>query len=526
MMEATDQKPKKTPKQKTPKNQAKAKEDSSLLGITVKKADSFSEWYSQVITRSDFLDYYDVSGCYILRPNVFYIWETLQEEMNRAMRSIDCDNCYFPMFVNKKHLEAEQAHVEGFSAEVAWVTKYSNTDLAEPVAIRPTSETIMYPAFSKWIRSHRDLPLKLNQWCPIVRWEFKQPTPFIRTREFLWQEGHTAHATDEEAYEQMHWALDLYHRVYEELLAVPVVKGYKSEEERFPGGKVTSTVEAYVAANGRSIQAATSHHLGTNFSKMFDIQFEDENKEKRMVHQTSWGITTRSIGVMIMTHGDDSGLVLPPKVAKVQAVVVPILFKDKDAEELLVKARELTAELKKAGVRATCDDRRGYTPGWKYNHWEVRGVPLRIELGPKDMEKETVRLVKRHNRQKIDVQWSELSSTVETMMVEIHTEMLAKAKASLDAGIVQITSFDEVMPALNAKKLVLAPWCGAAKTEAEIKKRTTELSAMQETAESALTSGMKPLCIPLEQPPMPEGTKCFWRTDETATSWCLFGRSY
>lgn len=286
------------------------------MGIEYKKEDNFSKWYSQVITKAELIEYYEISGCYILRPAAFFIWEQITAFFDARIKKLGVQNCYFPMFVAESALMKEKKHLEGFSPEVAWVTKSGKSDLPEPIAIRPTSETIMYPAYAKWIHSYRDLPVKLNQWTNVVRWEFKHPTPFIRTREFLWQEGHTAHATDEEADQFVHNILDNYAAVYEELLAVPVVKGHKSEDERFAGAKNTTTVELYVPVSGRGIQGATSHHLGQNFSKMFDVWFTDEHEKKQFVNQTSWGLSTRSIGAMIMIHSDNTGLVLPPRVAQ------------------------------------------------------------------------------------------------------------------------------------------------------------------------------------------------------------------
>jgi prolyl-tRNA synthetase len=330
----------------------------------------------------------------------------------------------------------EKDHIEGFAPEVAWVTKCGKNDLAEPIAIRPTSETIMYPFFAKWIRSHRDLPLELNQWSNVVRWEFKDATPFLRSREFLWQEGHTAHDTYENAQHRVRSILDLYALVYEYLLAVPVVKGMKTEAEKFAGAHHTTTVEAYINGSGRAIQGATSHNLGQNFGKMFKINFEDEKGEKQIPWQTSWGLTTRAIGVAVMVHGDNKGLVLPPRVAPVQAIICPIATKDVDYSELVRYCDEIRRELKKNGVRADVDDRRvshslpsalpiryymllcpcasvlnsclllsidavadaqNYTPGWKFNHWEQKGVPVRIEVGPRDLASKQCRLVRRDN---------------------------------------------------------------------------------------------------------------------------------
>ncbi|PFH37583.1 prolyl-tRNA synthetase (ProRS) [Besnoitia besnoiti] len=503
--------------------------DSSMLGVTVKKAENFSEWYTQVIVRSEMIEYYDISGCYIMRPWAYHIWEKVQRFFDDAIKEMGVENSYFPMFVSKHKLEKEKDHVEGFSPEVAWVTHYGDSPLAEKIAIRPTSETIMYPAYSKWIRSHRDLPLKLNQWCSVVRWEFKQPTPFLRTREFLWQEGHTAHATEEEAWKLVLDILNLYARWYEECLAVPVIKGEKSENEKFAGGKKTTTIEAYIAENGRGIQAATSHLLGTNFAKMFEIEFEDEEGHKRLVHQTSWGCTTRSLGVMIMTHGDDKGLVLPPRVASVQVIIIPIFFKDEKIQEITAKCNELKAMLDKVGVRTRIDDRPNYTPGWKYNHWEVKGVPLRLELGPKDLAKESVRVVRRDTSEASELSWSAVVEKLPALLEDIQASLFKKAKAVYDQGVEKVMTFDEVMPALNRKKLILAPWCEDPESEEQIKKETQRLSEIQAAQagadEQVMTGAMKTLCIPFEQPPMPEGTKCFF-TGKPAKRWALWGRSY
>jgi prolyl-tRNA synthetase family I len=298
--------------------------DAHKLGVEFKKEVNFSKWYSQVITKSGLIEYYDISGCYILRPPAFYIWEQITQFFDGKIKKEGVQNCYFPMFVNEAALNKEKSHVEGFSPEVAWVTKSGQSELAEPIAIRPTSETIMYPAFAKWIQSHRDLPLLLNQWTNVVRWEFKHPTPFIRTREFLWQEGHTAHTSCQETDVFVHKILDHYAAVYKDLLACPVVKGRKSEDERFAGAINTTTVELYVPISGRGIQGATSHMLGQNFSKMFDVWYLDDQNKKQLAWQTSWGLSTRSIGAMIMIHSDNTGLVLPPRVAQIQVVIIPV----------------------------------------------------------------------------------------------------------------------------------------------------------------------------------------------------------
>eukprot|EP01071_Lankesteria_metandrocarpae_P009665 Lankesteria_metandrocarpae@DN5234_c0_g1_i1.p2 len=499
--------------------------DMNKQGITTKKAVNFADWYTQVICKAEMIQYYKISGCYIIRPWAFYIWETVQNFIDTEIKKHGVRNAYFPMFVTREQLEAEREHVEGFSPEVAWVTKYGDTQLAEEIAIRPTSETIMYPAYSKWIRSHRDLPLLLNQWNTVVRWEFKQPTPFIRTREFLWQEGHTAHASDEEATDFMYKMLDVYRRTYEEVLAVPVIPGIKSEGEKFAGAKMTSTVEAYIAANGRGVQAATSHHLGTNFAKIFNIKFEDKDKSKQLAHQTSWGFTTRSIGVMTMVHGDDRGLVLPPRVAPTQVVIIPIVYKEESEAELVEKCDALAKMLKDAGIRTQVDDRDTYTPGWKYNHWEVKGVPLRLEIGPRDMKNNTVRIVRRDDSSKTDVNCDDLCATVRTLLDNMQKEMLSSARARMEESIAKVTEWEGVVPALNKKMMVMAPWCCDKDTERMIKEKTIASASQDGAADSALTGAMKALCIPLEQPPLEPGTKCFI-SGRPAVKWCLFGRSY
>ncbi|KJP86437.1 prolyl-tRNA synthetase [Plasmodium fragile] len=498
--------------------------DANILGIVAKKTVNFSEWYTQVIVKGELIEYYDISGCYILRPASYYIWECLQTFFNKEIKKLDVENSYFPLFVTKNKLEREKNHIEGFSPEVAWVTKYGDSTLPEEIAIRPTSETIMYSVFSKWIRSHRDLPLKLNQWNTVVRWEFKQPTPFIRTREFLWQEGHTAHKNEEEAVKMVFDILDLYRRWYEECLAVPIIKGIKSEGEKFGGANFTSTAEAFISENGRAIQAATSHYLGTNFAKMFKIEFEDEN-EKQYVHQTSWGCTTRSIGIMIMTHGDDKGLVLPPKVAKFKVVIVPILYKNTDENVIFNYCKDIEKVLKNAQINCIFDDRDLYSPGYKFNHWELRGVPIRIEVGPKDIQNNSCVFVRRDTNEKFNVKKESVLLETQQMLVDIHKKLFLKAKKKLDESIVQVTSFSEVMDALNRKKMVLAPWCEDISTEEEIKKETQRLSQNQANTETSLSGAMKPLCIPLDQPPLPPNTKCFW-SGKPAKRWCLFGRSY
>jgi prolyl-tRNA synthetase len=348
------------------------------------------------------------------------------------------------------------------------VTKSGSSDLAEPIAIRPTSETIMYPAYANWIKSHRDLPLKLNQWTNIVRWEFKHPTPFIRTREFLWQEGHTAHATFQEAEVEMFDNLEFYYRVYKEVLAVPVCKGIKTESEKFPGGYKTSTVETWIPENGRAIQAATSHNLGQNFAKMFSIEFEDEKKEKKLVWQTSWGLTTRSIGIMTMYHGDDKGLVLPPRVANVQVIIIPIPFKGKE-QDVVKAATALHDALKKTDIRVQIDARDNYNPGWKFNHWELKGVPIRLELGPKDIENQEARVVLRYNGEKLQIKWAQLEKELPVLLEKIQESMYERAVQRFNDKAKQAGNWQDFMTHLNSRNVVLTPWCEIKECEEKVK---------------------------------------------------------
>ena len=502
----------------------------TLLGIDVSKKDDFALWYTRVITYSEMIDYYDISGCYILRPWAYSIWETIQRWFDDEIKELGVENAYFPLFVSKAALEREKDHVEGFAPEVAWVTKSGDSDLPEPIAVRPTSETIMYPLYKKWIRSHRDLPLCLNQWSNVVRWEFKYPTPFLRSREFLWQEGHTAHASFEESQVMVMDVLDLYRRVYEELLAVPVIKGRKTEMERFPGGHITTTVEAYINGSGRSIQGATSHNLGQNFGKMFDIQYEDKAGGHAIPWQTSWGITTRTIGVMVMAHGDDKGLVLPPRVAPKQVVVIPIVkasLTEEAKAALQEYATTIVAGLKAAKVRVHLDARDNYTPGWKYNHWEQKGVPLRLEVGPLDLEKRTVRMVRRDTGAKADLGEAAVVTTVVDMLEEIQAALFAKSKAERDEKLVRVLEWKDFVPALNRQCIVLTPFCNETEWEEEVKRKSRE-EALDGEAEDDRTStsvAAKTLCIPFEQPDLPAGTKCFV-SGKDATCWVLWGRSY
>ncbi|KAF9582613.1 ribose-phosphate pyrophosphokinase 1 [Lunasporangiospora selenospora] len=539
-----------TPKPaKAVKNAPKAKKEASSstgaiqIGIEYKKDVDFAKWYQQVVTRSEMLEYYDVSGCYILRPWSYKVWQEIQTWFTNEIEELGVEGVYFPMFVPAKNLEKEKDHVEGFAAEVAWVTRAGSSDLEEPLAVRPTSETVMYPYYAKWVRSHRDLPLRLNQWCNVVRWEFKNPQPFLRTREFLWQEGHTAFATKEEADKEVYQILDLYRQVYEDLLAVPVIKGVKSEKEKFAGGLYTTTVEGYVPTTGRGIQAATSHGLGQNFAKMFGMTFEDPqgplpNGEARpALHawQNSWGLSTRSLGVMVMVHGDDKGLVLPPRVAAVQVIVIPCGINTKSSEEDRIAVDERIADilkqLKKAGIRARVDDRSTYSVGYKFNHWELRGVPLRLEVGPKDVKNNQALAARRDNGEKVTVKHETIAEDVKDLLDTVQRDMFNRAKETRDANLVYVEDWKDFVPALDDKKIVMIPWCEEPACEDEIKDKSarTGLATAELQDDKAPSMGAKSLCIPLEQPqdkPIVAGvTKCA-SCGKDAKRWTLFGRSY
>ncbi|XP_029978748.1 bifunctional glutamate/proline--tRNA ligase isoform X3 [Sphaeramia orbicularis] len=499
------------------------------LGLEARKEENLADWYSQVITKAEMIEYYDVSGCYVLRPWSFAIWEAIKDFFDREIKKLGVENCYFPMFVSQAALEKEKTHIADFAPEVAWVTRSGKTELAEPIAVRPTSETVMYPAYAKWVQSHRDLPIKLNQWCNVVRWEFKHPQPFLRTREFLWQEGHTAFATKEEAAEEVLQILDLYARVYEELMAIPVVKGRKTEKEKFAGGDYTTTVEAFISASGRAIQGATSHHLGQNFSRMFEIVFEDPKNpgEKQLAFQNSWGITTRTIGVLTMVHGDNMGLVLPPRVACLQVVIIPCgltaALPEQDKEALLAQCTKYLKRLQEAGVRVKSDLRDNYSPGWKFNHWELKGVPIRLEVGPKDMQQRQCVAVRRDSGEKVTIPDAEVEKRLTAMLEDIQNSLFTKASNDLKTHMVAVDTMEQFQKELDQGKIVQIPFCGGIECEDWIKKTTAK---DQDLEPGAPSMGAKSLCIPFSPlKTLQPGQKCVCGK-EPAQYYTLFGRSY
>ncbi|VVC42792.1 WHEP-TRS domain,Prolyl-tRNA synthetase, class II,Proline-tRNA ligase, class II, C-terminal,Anticodon- [Cinara cedri] len=532
-------KPKK--KENVPINTSKTTDSSQTkkitkLGLEVPKvAENLGDWYSQVLVKSEMIEYYDVSGCYILRPWAYKIWSLIQEWFDARIKSdpLNVENCYFPIFVSRGALEKEKEHIADFAPEVAWVTKSGETDLAEPIAIRPTSETVMYPAFAKWIQSYRDFPLKLNQWNNVVRWEFKHPQPFLRTREFLWQEGHHAYATQEEAERDVLIVLDYYEHVYRNMLAVPVIKGRKTEKEKFAGGDFTATCEAYIAASGRAIQGATSHYLGTNFARMFNVEYEHPvTHEQLFAHQISYGMTTRTIGVMVMVHGDDRGLVLPPNVATIQVVIILCgvgvstsedikqsltrtclevynrLKGDNSSKENEIKNSNLLCK-GSINIRAHADLRDNYSPGWKFNHWELKGVPLRLEIGPKDLDRGQITAVRRDTGEKLSIPLDMhdknnqnvqdlLVDKIHKLLEQIQQDMLAKAEQEMKNNVIICHKWSDCAINLAKKRLLLVPFCGRPSCEDNIKRDTAKDDGTAEIGAS--TMGAKSLCVPFEQP--------------------------
>jgi prolyl-tRNA synthetase len=444
----------------------------SDTGIAIKKNEDFSEWYTEVVLKSGLADYSPIKGCMILREHSYAIWEKIQQVFNKKIRKTGHKNVYFPMFIPESFLKKEAEHFAGFIPEVAWVTEGGSTPLEEKLAVRPTSETIIYATYAKWIRSWRDLPIKLNQWCNIVRWETKATKPFLRTREFLWQEGHTAHATKEDADKEVMDILNEYKDVMENYLAIPVLVGVKTESEKFAGALYTTTLEAMMP-DGKALQMGTSHNLGQNFAKVFDIKFIGEDEKEHHVWQTSWGISTRVIGALVMVHSDDRGLVSPPKVAPVQVVIVPIPYKGADATAILAKAKEILEKLAEKGITVVLDDREEYTPGWKFNEWELKGVPVRIEIGPRDLKQNQITMARRDTYQKTTAKMDEVVEATEKLLEEIQSNLYAKAKTALEERTATAHNYDEFKKTLKEKGgFIKAAWCGGSECEEKIKEET------------------------------------------------------
>ncbi len=442
--------------------------DAFVTEITPRSQD-FSRWYLDVVRRAELADYSPVKGCMVIRPYGYAIWELIQQTFDREIKRTGHVNAYFPLFIPESLLTKEAEHVEGFAPQVAYVTHGGGEELEEKLVVRPTSEAIVGTMYAKWIQSWRDLPILINQWANVVRWE-KVTRPFLRTTEFLWQEGHTAHETAAEAEAETRMILDLYASICESLLAMPVVKGQKSESEKFAGALRTYSIEALMG-DGRALQAGTSHNLGQNFAKAFDITFQARDKSVQHVWGTSWGVTTRLVGAIIMTHGDDSGLVLPPLVAPHQVVIVPI-GRDNWRETVLPRALEIQRELQSAGIRVTLDDREE-RPGWKFAEWELRGVPLRLEIGPKDIEKSQVLVARRDTREKLGIPMEGMATRIHSLLGEIQANLLQRAQQFRNDHTQTAETYEAFKAAMEGRPgFVVAAWCGAAECESQIKDET------------------------------------------------------
>jgi prolyl-tRNA synthetase len=443
--------------------------DRQVTEITPRSED-FSRWYTDVVRRAELADYSPVKGCMVIRPYGYAIWELIQQALDQRIKATGHVNAYFPLFIPESLLTKEAQHVEGFAPQVAYVTHGGGEKLEERLIVRPTSEAIIGTMYAKWIQSWRDLPVLINQWANVVRWE-KVTRPFLRTTEFLWQEGHTAHETEADAEEETLKILQLYKEMMETELAMPVLTGRKTDSEKFAGALRTYALEALMG-DGRALQAGTSHNLGQNFAKAFNITFQARDKSLQHVWGTSWGVTTRLIGAVVMVHGDDSGLVLPPRVAPYQVVIVPIP-RGNWQEDVLPRAREIRATLQTAGIRVRLDERDTYTPGWKFAEWELRGVPLRLEIGPKDIEKSQVLLVRRDSREKLPTPLEGLTRRVEDLLATIQAGLFDKARRFREDHTTRTTSYEEFTRVMEGRPgFVISPWCGSERCEADIKADT------------------------------------------------------
>lgn len=433
------------------------------MALKNKKA-NFSDWYTEVVQKADLADYSAVSGCLIYKPHAYSIWERIVAETDRRFKEAGIKNVYFPIFIPEKLLTKEAKHFKGFTPEVAWVTHAGNSKLDERLAIRPTSETIMYEAYSRWIRSWRDLPLRLNQWNNVVRWEFKHPTPFLRGREFLWNEGHTAFATEKEALAEKNQILRIYREIVEGYLAIPAIISKKTETETFAGAIFTYAIE-HVMPDGMFIQGPDFHYDGQNFAKAFDIKYLDPKGKMQFVWQNTWAITTREIGVLVAVHGDDKGLVLPPKIAPIQIVIVPI-YNNANKRKVISEAGKLKKNLEQ-WFRVYLDNRDIYTPGWKFNEWEIKGVPLRIEIGPKDIAAKHVTFVRRDTGEK-KTSGKNLPKEIEKILGDIQKNLLKKAEKLINSKQEQVKNYAELKKALFSGFAKTA-WCGSEACESKVK---------------------------------------------------------
>jgi len=461
-------------------------------GITAEK-DEFTEWFTQIMLKADLADYTDVSGCIVFKPTAYEIWEKIKQETDIRFKKLGIKNCYFPLFIPEKFLTKEKEHVKGFSPEVAWVTHAGDTQLNEKLAVRPTSETIMYPSYSKWIRSYRDLPLKLNQWNNVVRWEFKHPVPFLRTREFLWNEGHTVYETQEQAEKEKDEIIDIYNEICQDYLALPALIGKKSEKEKFAGAEYTVSLEFYMP-NGKAIQGPDFHYDGQKFAKAYGIKFLDKNEKPQYAHQNTFAISTRMLGVMFAIHSDDKGLIMPPKIAPNQIAIIPI-YNNENKKEILAQAKKIAQTLK--SHNPILDDRDDYRPGFKFNEYEMKGIPIRIELGPKDLEKNQVIVARRDTNQKEPIKIKDLKTEIPKILEDIQSSLLKKAEKLLKDNIESVSNLKQTQEAIKNKKIALTPLCKSEECE-DMLKHKTEGAKVLNIDESAQTKDLK--CIICEKP--------------------------
>ena len=474
--------------------------DKKMVEAITSMDEDFAQWYTDVVKKAELCDYASVKGCMVIKPAGYAIWENIQGELDRRFKETGVQNVYMPLFIPESLLDKEKDHVEGFAPEVAWVTHGGLEPLQERLCVRPTSETLFCDFYAKDIHSYRDLPRVYNQWCSVVRWE-KTTRPFLRSREFLWQEGHTAHATAEEAQERTIQMLNLYADFCEEVLAIPVIKGQKTDKEKFAGAEATYTIEAMMH-DGKALQSGTSHNFGDGFAKAFEVQFADKDNSLKYVHQTSWGVSTRMIGGIIMVHGDDNGLVLPPKIAPVQVIVIPV---QQQKEGVLDKAYELRDRL--SGFRVKVDD-TDKSPGWKFSECEMRGIPLRVEIGPKDMANNQAVFVRRDTHEKTVVSLDALEQEAAAMLEHIQKDMLERARKHRDAHTYQAVTWDGFAEIVNHKPgFVKAMWCGCQECEEKIKEET----------------GATSRCMPFEQEHLADTCICCGKPAKKMVYW---GKAY
>jgi prolyl-tRNA synthetase len=479
----------------------KMEKDKKFVQEITDMNEDFAQWYTDVVKKAELIEYSSVRGCMIIQPYGYAIWELIQSQLDQRFKETGHKNVYMPLFIPESLLQKEKDHVEGFAPEVAWVTHGGNEALTERLCVRPTSETLFCEYYSNVIQSYRDLPKLYNQWCSVVRWE-KTTRPFLRTLEFLWQEGHTAHATAEEAQEETIRMLNVYAEFCENVLAIPVIKGKKTEKEKFAGAKETYTIESLMH-DGKALQSGTSHNFGDGFARAFDIKYTDKNNELQYVHQTSWGVTTRLIGAVIMVHGDNSGLVLPPRIAPIQLVIIPIA---QHKEGVLEKAHEIKERLSSI-VRVELDD-SDKMPGWKFSEYEMKGVPFRLEIGPKDIENNQVILVRRDTREKIKVAMDELEIKIPELMDTLQKDLLEKARQMRDSKTYIAKNMDEFKDIItNTPGFIKAMWCGDEACEIKIKEET----------------GATARCIPFEQEHLSDTCVCCGKSADKMVYW---GKAY